>query len=198
MKRLNTSGASLWAALRLHVFVLTWRHGLVGPVALAVWLLVSMWTLYHQQIDARETAEWRARLQQVDTQIRQLRTQAQASAVAPQDPVSELRHVLNASADAPGGSTVESASVVAQVMQHHGLTWQSTDYKASHDKASGLHRVQMQITLMAPYPQVRRLVEDLLRRLPHASVDAVNASREQIDQAHPTTRITLSFWGVTP
>lgn len=198
MTRWQFHGTHVWAMLRLHVSVLAWRHGLAGPVALLVCLLAALWLSYHQHVDALERAQWQARLQQADHQIRQSRANAQASDAPAQDPVSELRRILSTSASAPAGSTVESAAVVAQVMAQHGLTWQATDYKTTHDKASGLRRVQMQITVTAPYPQVRRLVEDLLRRLPHASVDALSASREQIDQSHPTSRITLSVWGVVP
>lgn len=198
MKNLSALMAARSAGLRLHLSVLLWRHGALGAAALLVLMLSALLGGWAGRALDEQEAALRARLRESDQSIQDRVSLTKPPAWRQTDPAQELRRVLGGAGPGGRASGLHGAEVVAMVMDRRGLTWASTDYRETLDRPTGLRRVQMQVAVVAPYPQVRDLVEDLLRQMPRASVDALSLVREGAAQSVPTSRLTLSLWSLPP
>jgi hypothetical protein len=161
---------------------------------LSLLCVLGVWSLVSLQSRARQVEVIHAELAQIDVRVRAMQRDSAVVQTGQQDPVADLRHILQV--DDAGRDAMEGAQTIAGIMKRHQLSWTSTDYKASRDAATGLRRVEMQIVVKAPYPLVRSLAEDILRALPRASLDGLVTRRDEVDQAVPTTTMTLSIWSM--
>ncbi len=183
-------------AWRLRLVVHAWRHGALHLLAIALLCLLGVLALIGMQAREHRVDAARSELAQIDARIRFLRHDISAGEPAIQDPASDLRHLLQV--DDAGRDAVQAAQTIAAIMKKHQMIWTSTDYKDSRDAATGLHRVEMQIVVKAPYPLVRALAEDVLRALPRASLDGLATRRDGVEQAVPTTTMAVSIWSMGP
>lgn len=190
------SMSSSWASLRLQLSVLVWRHGALGAVALLVLLLSAVMGVWAAHAQDQQEAALRTLLHEADASIRQMASQETSAGGSQADPLQELRRVLGGAGPDRQASAVTGAEAIAAIMARRRLSWASTDYRETVDRSTGMRRVQMQIAVTAPYPQVRDLVEDLLRQMPQASVDALSVTREDAAQFVPTSRLTVSLWSM--
>lgn len=196
MKHPTFSMSSSWARLTLQLSVLVWRHGALGAVALLMLLLSAVLGAWAAHAQDQQESALRALLHEVDASIRQMTSQETSVGGSQADPVQELRRVLGGAGSGRQASAVTGAEAIAAIMARRRLSWASTDYRETVDRPTGMRRVQMQIAVTAPYPQVRDLVEDLLRQMPQASVDALSVTREDAAQFVPTSRLTVSLWSM--
>lgn len=188
--------SSSWASLRLQLSVLVWRHGALGAVALLVLSLSAVLGVWAAHAQDQQESALQTLLHEADASIRLMASQETSTGRSQADPVQELRRVLGGAGPGRQASAVTGAEAIAAIMARRRLSWASTDYRETVDRPTGMRRVQMQIAVTAPYPQVRDLVEDLLRQMPQASVDALSVTREDAAQFVPTSRLTVSLWSM--
>lgn len=193
MKKADFRWSSVLRRSRLSIEVLTWRWGwlffaavfaAVAAFSLCVGLELRSQRILHTH---------RASLALLDQDIQRMRAQRD-SVEQQRDPIEELRQALKASGVTEDAGELTAVSMLTRLMHERGWSWRSTDYRETRDAGSGLLRVQVRLDVSAPYPQIRAFIEQILRDIPQASVDAVEVKREGAEQPHPTAVISVSLW----
>lgn len=178
---------------RLSIEVLTWRWGWLFFVA--IFAVVAAFSLC-VGLELRSQGilqTHRANLALLDQDIQRMRAQRD-SVEQQRDPIEELRSALKASGVTEDAGELTAISMLTRLMRERGWSWRSTDYRETRDAGSGLLRVQVRLDVSAPYPQIRAFIEQILRDIPQASVDAVEVKRDGAEQPNPTAVISVSLW----
>lgn len=166
--------------------VLLWRHGWSWP--LAVLVAAGGMALWLGWLQPTQDA-----LQAVQQALAQPVAAPAAPAPSPQlregEHLQALQDALKRSADAP--ELVRSLDQLAQAQQ---IAWSQGEYQTQMHASTGLLQVQVTQPVRAGYPQLRRYIESVLRAHPNASLDQVNARRDNVGQAQLDARLRWSFW----
>lgn len=193
MKKADFRWGSVLRRSKLSIEVLMWRWGwlffaavfaAVAAFSLCVGLELRSQRILHTH---------RASLASLDQDIQRMRAQRD-SIEQQRDPIEELRQALKASGVTEDAGELTAVSMLTRLMHERGWSWRSTDYRETRDAGSGLLRVQVRLDVSAPYPQIRAFIEQILRDVPQASVDAVEVKREGAEQPNPTAVISVSLW----
>jgi len=160
-----------------------WRHGWVWPVAalLAAATMTAFFTVSQPQ---------RADLSELKLQTDQARSaflQRPASAAAVTS--TDARAVIDASAPAD-----QLVARMIQLAQAEGIALPQSEYQQHLMADSTVLQVQVAQPVRATYPQLRRYIEAVLRAVPNASLDQLNARRENVGQPQLDAKLRWSLW----
>lgn len=175
------------APWRARLQIALWRHGSAGTALLVAMLLVTgllTWTL--QQMDVALT-QTRQALEQEHVGAPAARTPAPANDEAAR--VAVLQALL-ATSPAPD----EVVRGIAAQSNAVGITWTQGDYRQQWHPATQTTQWQVTQPALATYPQLRQLIDAVLRAHPNVSLDQVTVQRDDTAQAQVQVRLRWSIW----
>lgn len=175
-----------FASLRVWVEIALWRHGWVWPAATAMCLsaLVIHLSLLSSQLQQLRQLEMDLHIALAERTMSQNR-----SMTAPEPGTMDAAAVLSS---AP--PIEESIARMAQLAQAEGIALTQGEYRTQLIADGSLVRVQVSQPVRGTYPQLRRYIESVLRGSPHASLDQMEARRENVSQPLLEARLRWSLW----
>ena len=174
---------------RAHSHVFLWRHASACVALLAISLVaigLLTWALHRSEAalaQARESLH----------QQRSHRTTEPAPSPGPDDAarVFAMRAVLN--------NTAAPHSVVRQLAalsQAAGMDWAQGDYRSQWHAQTKITQWQVTQPVQTTYPQLRRLIDGVLRAHPNVSLDEISLERDGTTQTMLQVRLRWSIWTV--
>lgn len=185
--------ATARAPWRVRLQIALWRHGSAGAGLLAALLMATGLLAWMQwQTDAALTQTQRA-LAQERASAPAARTPAHSGDEAAQ--LSALQAVLTAS-PAPD----EVARHMAALSLSQGIAWAQGEYRPQWHADTQTTQWQVTQPVLATYPQLRQLIDAVLRAHPNVSLDQVTLQRDDTTQSLVEVRLRWSIWtaGGTP
>ncbi|HEU4622756.1 MAG TPA: hypothetical protein VFS42_11085 [Burkholderiaceae bacterium] len=88
----------------------------------------------------------------------------------------------------------ESVRAIFTLAAKHQLAIVQSDYQTIGDAALETTRIQANVPIRGQYPAIRAFVEDVLRTMPHASIDALNFKRASVSDSHIEARVRLTLF----
>jgi len=76
----------------------------------------------------------------------------------------------------------------------HGLALRQGEYRATNDRNAKLVAYQVNLPVKGSYGAIWQFAMDVLRAIPHASLDDVAFRRDSIDEAGVEARLRLTFY----
>lgn len=171
--------------------VLLWRFGWACPLA-AVALAAAV--LFH--VAAFVPA--RTALVEAGTELAQasLRRQAAAPVVVPVTEEQQLR-ALQATLR-QDVETTELIRRLGELARAEQIALAQGEYQQQLHPGTRLLQLQVTQPVKAAYPQLKRYIENVLRTMPNASLDQINARRDNVGQSQLEVRLRWSFWIHSP
>jgi hypothetical protein len=83
---------------------------------------------------------------------------------------------------------------VFALAQRHGLVLRQGEYRSSQDRAGGFTTYQLNLPVKGRYGAIWAFAFDLLRALPHASLDDVSFRRDAIRDENVEARLRLTLY----
>lgn len=177
------SGARAWLG------VAHWRHGWCWSLALAIMACAA----------TVELAENRPLTAELSALSRGATDSSRAGASMlptrlPADPAARA-HEIEALLRGQGSFESQYQRLI-EIATRRGIELPRADYVTTADEAGGMLRVQVSLSIAAPYPQFRSFIEEVLRTLPAASLDQFSVKRDDVTQARVEVLVRMSFWAV--
>ena len=76
----------------------------------------------------------------------------------------------------------------------HGLTLEQGEYRSAQDRNAGVVTYQVNLPVRGSYGAIWQFAMDVLRALPHASLDDVAFRRDSVNDAGVEARLRLTFY----
>ncbi|MGG7603060.1 hypothetical protein [Massilia sp. BKSP1R2A-1] len=83
---------------------------------------------------------------------------------------------------------------VFALADRHGLALRQGEYRSSEDRAGGFTTYQINLPVKGRYDAIWAFAFDVLRALPHASLDDVNFRRDAIREENVEARLRLTLY----
>lgn len=172
---------------RVRAQIALWRHGSPGAILLAA-LLLSAWLLV-----------WM--LQKTDATLQQTRRALahhgshEPAATLPVEGTSDttrlaaLQAVLTASP--PPDEVVRH---IVALSERAGIAWTQGEYRAQWHADTKVTQWHVTQPAIASYPQLRQLINAVLRAHPYVSLDQVTVQRDDTTQSEARVRLRWSIW----
>lgn len=177
--------------LRLWIEVGLWRQGWLWPVSSLVALAaLAMWCWYvpMQQAHLADTQQHLHRLAQTAAAARAAPLPRPIEA----DPAQTSTLALLESAPA----VPSQLSWILQRAKAHRIDMTNASYEEHHDEASHLTRLEVDMPLRSTYPQLRALLDEVLREAPNISLDRIEFSRANVSEGIVEAKVHLSLWRI--
>ena len=167
--------------------VLLWRFGwacLLAAMAVALAALLHLAAF----VPARTA------LVEAGTELAQasLRRQAEPAVVVPPTEEQQLR-ALQATLR-QDVETTELLRRLGELARAEQIALAQGEYQQQFHPGTRLLQLQVTQPVKAAYPQLKRYIENVLRTMPNASLDQINARRDNVGQAQLEVRLRWSFW----
>lgn len=132
----------------------------------------------------------RAQLERLEAELAQRERSAPASAVAVAPPeTAALRDLLP-----PAAQASNDLQTLFELARKRQLRVAHADYQSGREPHRQFESLQVTLPLAGHYPAIRRWIEDVLRTMPHASIDQIAFEREAIGSATLVARVKLTLW----
>lgn len=172
---------------RTRLQIALWRHGSLGAALLAALLVAAaLLAWFLQQADAT-LAQTRLSMAQTHRNSPAVRPPDEASHEA--DRLTALRAVLAAS-PAPD----EVVRQMAALSQRSGIAWVRGEYRSQWHADAQATQWHITQPVLTTYPQLRQLIDAVLRAHPNVSLDQVAVQREDTTQMLIKVRLRWSIW----
>ena len=117
---------------------------------------------------------------------------ARAAAQSVKPVIPEAASGSAAPIDLPEFESAPLVEVLNQTAADSGLPLEDVSYALEDGINQPYLRYRITMTLNGPYPLIRRLIEQLERRVPHMSLDSINCARKDIQSAALTCDLAFS------
>ena len=182
MKTITAAGLLLRARL---------RFGRINPVvALAVALVAAGIGAQLALLPARERLD--AEYEQAQRLARMPLPVASPSAATPPGSDQNLQHFYATLGDRRG--VERQLKDVFALAAKHGLTLSQGEYRSASDRNAKLTTYQVNLPVKGSYGAILGFALDVLRAMPHASLDDVAFRRDAIGDAGVEARLRLTFY----
>ena len=125
---------------------------------------------------------------------RAARAPAPAAPAAPPPPRSDQNLADFYAALGERGSVERQLKDIFALAGKNGLALQQGEYRSSYDRNAKVHAYQMNLPVKGSFPAIWQFALDILRALPHASLDDVSFRRDTIGDANVEARLRLTLY----
>ena len=168
------------------------RHGWACPLAAVLAFSAGVYFMTKVEPAHRD-------LQSVERQVGLTMTPSSSSLQSPAlaataptataEPGAALRTLLSGAEGSP--STVRQ---LVRIASRHGIELTRAQYSTARQSPTGIESTEITFHFGASYPATRAFIEDLLRALPHASIDRLAFERAQTQEFALEVTLRVSLW----
>lgn len=172
---------------RFRLQVALWHHGSASRFLLAAMLVAAgllCWGLWQTDTTLAQT--------QQELAIERSRTSTPRTAVLPDDAAAQRLALLAVLQASPRPDEV--VHQIAALSQTAGIAWAQGEYRSQWHADTQTTQWQVTQPVLATYPQLRQLIDAVLRAHPNVSLDQVALQREDTTQSQVKVRLRWSIW----
>lgn len=172
---------------RVRLEIALWRHGSVGLAALAGLLIAAALMAWLLLQTSSNLAQTQPALALAVNPVQKMQAPAQGNGDAAT--LDKLRAALAAS-PAPD----EVVREMAALSHGLGIEWTQGEFRSQAHAQTQTIQWQVAQPALATYPQLRRLIDAVLRVHPNVSLDQLSVQRDDTTQAQVKVRLRWSIW----